>query len=311
MAPESQLLDPRTLVRIRDLALRSRAVIDGMCRGVHHTPQPGLSVEFTEYRSYAMGDDLRFLDWKRYARSDRLYVRRFEDETNLRCWFLFDVSRSMAFGEQSVSKIEYGATLIATLSYVLINRRDAVGLARFAERIESFHPARLHFQHWRRLLGALSGSSSATTTDLGRSVEQIGGLLKGRGLVIVVSDFLAELESMRLPLARLRARGHDVLLLQLLDPAEVHFVDDGRHWIRDLETGRRITVDPNRTSAEYHERFARHQETLRELARATECDVETILTSTPLDQALSDLLERRARLTKGRVLRRSQGGSVR
>ena len=309
MPDQSQLLDPRTLIRIRDLALRSRAVIDGMCRGVHHTPTPGLSVEFTEYRSYAAGDDLRFLDWKRYARSDRLYVRRFEDETNLRSWFLLDVSRSMTFVGDGMSKLDYAATLIATLSYVLINRRDAVGLARFAENIETFLPATLHFQHWRRMLAALSGTSQASAPDLSSSIERLGGLLKGRGLVLVVSDFLAPLNSLSQALTRLRARGHDVLLIQLLDDAEVHFSDDGKQWLRDLETGQRITIDPARSIADYHQRFSAHQNQLSSLAKSSECELHTVLTSQPLDIALADLLEARAKRTRGRVMRRNSGAS--
>lgn len=310
MAQDSQLLDPRTLIRIRDLALRTRAIVDGMCRGVHHTPTPGLSVEFTEYRAYVPGDDLRFLDWKRFARSDRLYVRRFEDDTNLRCSFLLDISRSMTFGQVGIPKLDYASTLIATLSYVLLNRRDAVGLGRFAGQIETFLPAGLHFQHWRRLLGALSGPSSASTTDLAPTLERLGGLLRGRGLIIIVSDFLAELSTLKLPLARLRARGNDVLLLQILDDAELQFEDAGNRWIKDLESGKKVTIDPRRAAQEYQQRFSAHQAQLQTIARSCECDWHLIRTSVPLDQSLSEVLTKRAELTRNRVLRRSRGGRM-
>ncbi len=310
MSAPRDALDPRALVRIRDLELRARTIVAGLHRGLHRSPLPGLSIEFTEYRPYAPGDDLRFLDWKRFARSDRPYVKRFEDETNLRCWFLVDASRSMEFGSEGLTKFEYARTLTATLAYLLLERHDAVGIARFAGDVERFVPARFRVRQWQHLLATLATEPTGDATDPVRSLEHFSRLVNRRGLVVLVSDCLTDPEGLERSLGMLRGRGQDLILLQLLDPREAALAPEDPYQVRDLETGRRIVIDPRRAAEEYRRRFEAHQRRLDEIAKRLGADRFVVMTDRPLDEALAAALLARSRRLAGRVLRRERiGGS--
>src|SRR6056297_1641288 len=173
-------IDPRAVMRIKDLQLRARAVVEGFYNGLHRSPYHGFSVEFSEYRPYTTGDDLRGLDWKVFARSDRYYIKKFEDETNRRCYLVLDQSKSMAFGSLEYSKIEYARTLVATLAYYLTLQRDSVGLMTFDEEIGDFISARRREGHLRQMLVSLSRPVSGSGTDLDKPLKQIAALVRRR-----------------------------------------------------------------------------------------------------------------------------------
>ena len=225
-------------MRIESLELRARIVVQGFLSGLHRSPYHGFSVEFTEYRQYSPGDDLRHLDWRLFARSDRYYIKRFEDETNLRCTLLVDMSRSMGFGSIPYTKIEYARTMAATLAYFLSMQRDAVGLVTFDQEIADFVPPRYRPGHLHRLMVCLERAVSGTSTDLSGPLEQVAATVRKRGMVVLISDLLAPVEMLRSRLGYLRSQGHEVVLLRVLDPAELNFTFQKATTFVDVETGK-------------------------------------------------------------------------
>ena len=181
-------------MRLKNLEFRARVVVEGFLTGLHKSPYHGFSVEFSEYRQYTPGDDPRYLDWKLYARSDRYYIKRFEDETNLRCWLLVDLSRSMSFGTLAYDKAEYAKTAAATLAYFLTQQRDAVGLLTFDETLTEFLPARYRPGHLHRLMLGLERSVGGKSTNIETPLERIAAAVSKRGLIILISDLLAPVE---------------------------------------------------------------------------------------------------------------------
>lgn len=295
-APATRLLEPAALMRIRSLELRARIVVEGFLSGIHRSPYHGFSAEFSEYRQYVPGDDIRHVDWRVYARSDRYYVRKYEDETNLRCQLLVDGSRSMAYGsDPEMSKHRYAATLAATLAHFLTGQGDAVGLTRFDDRIRDYLPPRKRPGHLRRLMLALEQPAEGRTTEFGSPLERIAQMHDRRGLFVLFSDLLAPLDELGRQLNLLKARGHEVLVFQVLDPREIDFAFDSSARFTDLESGRGHFIDPGRARAGYLERFAAHQEELGGICRRAGIDLLTVPTDRPLDLALYDFLSSRSR----------------
>ena len=299
--------DPAALMRIKHLPWRARSVVQGFLSGLHKSPAHGFAVEFTEYRPYTPGDDLRFLDWKLLARSDRLQLKQFEDETNRRCWLLVDQSRSMAFGTQGYSKADYARTAAATLAWFLAGQRDAVGLLGFDATVRQYLPARFRPGHLRRLLQLLEQPLGGTATDLAAPLTEVTRLANRRGLVVLLSDLLAPLDLLATRLSWLRARGHEVLLLRVLDPRELDFDLPGEALFTDLETGRELHIDPVAAREGYQKKFADHAHQIRQICGELGIDLTVLTTATPLHEALVALLQSRAR-GAGRGGRRAGGG---
>src|SRR5213083_3348802 len=207
-----KLIDPQTLMSIKNLELRARVVVEGFWHGLHRSPYHGFSVEFTEYRQYSPGDDPRYLDWRLYARTDRYFIKKFEDETNLRCHLLVDNSRSMGYGSLPYTKAQYANTLAATLAYFLYLQGDAVGLLTFDEQIREYLPARHRTGHLRHLMLALEQPAGGQTTDLSAPLQRIVDVVNKRSLMVLLSDLLAPTATLGKNLTSLAACGHDVLL---------------------------------------------------------------------------------------------------
>ncbi len=294
------LIDPRALMALGNLELRARAVVRGFATGLHRSPRHGFSVEFTEYRQYTPGDDLRHLDWRVFGRTDRYYLKRFEEETNLRCHLVVDQSRSMEFASGGITKAVYAATLAATLACFLQLQGDAVGLLTLDEELRDFIPARYRTGHLRQLMLALERAPAGRATDLGLALERLADLIPHRGLVVVVSDFLVPVESLMSRLRRLTACGHEVVLFQVLDPAEIVFGFDQPTRFRDLETGQLMEVDPGAARAGYRTRFDAHQARLRDGCVGLGIAFHRVETSQPLELALLAFLEQRERRVGGR-----------
>ena len=298
-------IDPDAIMRIKDLPLRARGVVEGFQNGLHRSPYHGFSVEFSEYRPYSVGDDPRGLDWKLYARTDRYFVKRFEDETNRRCYLVVDQSQSMGFGTLAYTKSEYARTLAATIAYYLALQRDGVGLVTFDEKIDQYLPARNRIGHLRQLMAALSRPLAGKSTQIGEPLEHLAKLVSKRGLVILISDLLVDAQSLSSKLALLRSRGHEVIVLRTLDPAEVILQLDAPGVIVDMETGRDFYVDPALASAEYQQRFGDHRRELRAICDSQGIDCFEVLTDRPLEASLVDILS--AHQSKGRVKPRNAG----
>lgn len=296
-------VSPTAIMQIKNLELRAKIVVEGFMSGLHRSPYHGFSVEFTDYRQYSIGDDLRYLDWKLYAKQDRYYIKRFEDETNLRCYLLVDMSRSMGFGSGNYSKLEYAKTLAASLAWFLNRQRDAVGLVTFGDQIVDMIPPRYRAGHLRRLMLTLENSTSGKSTDLSAPLEQIAQTVSKRGLVVLISDLLAPVESFVKNLNYLRTRGHEVVILRTLDPTEIEFEFDKASLFRDLETGREIYVDPQSAVADYRKRFAEHEAAIKEICDQIGVDFFTISTDQPIEAALLELIQSRA--SSGRSVKRA------
>ena len=284
-------IDPRALFAIRNLEVRARVIVDGLWAGLHRSPFTGFSVEFTEYRQYSPGDDLRYLDWRVLARTDRDYVKKFEEETNLRCQLLVDTSRSMLFGSRGYTKADYARTLAATLGYFLFHQRDVVGLALFDDGVREYLPARWRPGHLRHLLALLERSPEGRATRLDRVLDEVAQLWRKRSLVVVVSDLLPPVAGWDRAFARLVATGHDVRVLQVLDPAE-QTLDFGSPALwEDLEDGRRVYVDPAQARRSYRERFAAHQTEVRRALEERGVSHQVVSIDRPLDYVLLEMLQ--------------------
>ncbi len=300
-------IDPRALMRIKSLQIRARVAVEGFVKGIHRSPYHGFSVEFSEYREYTPGDDTRYIDWKLFARSDRYHVKRFEDETNLRCHLVVDSSRSMGYGSGPYTKGDYARTAAATIAYFLSRQRDAVGLITFDDRITDYLPPRHRPGHLRRLMGILEREPSGKATDLAKPLEEIAATVRKRGLIVLISDLLVPLDTLRTRLGYLRSRGHDVVVLRVLDPAEVDFPFTNPAMFRDSESGRAMDVDPAAARAGYVRRFSAHAAEIARACADQGIELVSLATDRPLELVLFDLLK--ARIRRGRFSgRRSQAG---
>jgi uncharacterized protein (DUF58 family) len=301
-ASSASFLDPKALMAIRNLELRARTVVEGFWHGIHRSPYHGFSVEFTEYRPYAEGDDPRYLDWRLVARTDRYFIKKFEDETNLRCSLLVDGSHSMSFGSCGYTKSDYARTLAATLAYFLSHQGDATGLLTFDEQVREYLPARSRPGHLRHLMLALEKPAGGTSTDVAAPLRRVAELVRKRSLIVLISDLLAPVESLAGPLALLTASRHEVVVFQVMDPAERTFDFDQAARFLDMESGRDLFLDPSLARGEYVRRFEAHLEAVRATCQQLGISHVPLDTAKPLELALFDFLK--ARTGRGKLIRR-------
>jgi uncharacterized protein (DUF58 family) len=291
-----RFLDPGVIARLGTMELKARTVVEGFLSGLHRSPYKGFSVEFAEYRQYRPGDDLNTLDWKVYARTDRHYVKKFEEETNLECHLLLDQSASMSYrGAAPMTKLEYGSVLAASLAFLMNRQRDATGLIAFDEQIRFRLPAASRPGHLHALLLALERLETGQRSNVGRPLHQLAEALLKRSLVVLITDLLDDPEPVIKGLRHLKFRGTDVVVFQVLDPDELTFPFKGASKFKDIETADEVVADPARARTEY----------LRELAgltlrydrelRGAGIDYVQLDTSQPLDFALLTYLSARAR----------------
>lgn len=284
-------INPQALLAIRDLEMRARVVVDGLWSGLHRSPLEGFSVEFTEYRQYSPGDDLRYLDWRALARTDREYIKKFEDETNLRCHIVLDTSHSMLFGSLDYKKSDYARTLAATIAYFLIQQRDVVGLSIFDSEIRDYLPARWRPGQLRHLLSKLEREPEGRETNLGHALEEVAKLNQKRSLVLIISDFLTDPAEWEFELGHLVAMRHDVRAIQILDPAELSLNFGSAAQWEDLETGKRLYIDPDVARKDYLEKFSAHQAQVKQTFDQRGVSFQTVASDTPLDYVLLDMIK--------------------
>jgi len=294
------LIDPRSLMAIRNLEFRARIVVEGFWNGLHRSPYHGFSVEFTEFRQYSPGDDLRYLDWRVFARSDRFYIKKFEDETNLRCHLLVDHSRSMGYGSLPYTKTAYANTLAATLAYFLHAQADAVGLLTFDEQLRDILPARNRAGHLRQLMLALEAPLAGQRTDFKLPLTRVMQMVRKRGVVVLISDLLAPLEDLERALGELRAFGHEALVFHVLDPAEASFKFDQAAIFEDLENGKKLYVDPLTVRKAYIGKLQGHCQAAQKICEHRGIGYVLLTTDRPLEFALFDFLRRRMERGKRR-----------
>jgi len=300
------MLDSEALSKIRSLELRAKIVVEGFRVGLHRSPYHGFSAEFSEYRQYAPGDDSRHVDWRVFARSDRYFIKKYEDETNLRCQLLVDASRSMAFGSGPMTKAAYAATLAATLAYFLYGQGDAVGVTTFADSVMDYLPPKSTRGHLRRLMLLLEKSPTGAGTDLGEPLRRVAEMEKKRGLFILVSDLLAPVDMLGARLNYLRARGNDVVVFQVLAPEELDFSFDRVAPFVDLESGQEVMLDPGLARGRYREALQRHLDEILEICCARGIGYHLLCTDKPVEEALRRFLGGRDALQAGAMNRRGR-----
>jgi uncharacterized protein (DUF58 family) len=299
-----RFLDPAVIARLATMELKARTVVEGFLSGLHRSPYKGFSVEFAEYRQYLPGDDLSALDWKVYARSDRHYIKKFEEESNLECHLLLDVSGSMSYGgaaqtpaptKAGLSKIEYASVLAASLAFLMHRQRDACGLMAFDEKIAVRVPASARRGQLHTLLVALERLTTGRRSDVARPLQQLAEALVRRSMVVLISDLLDEPEPIIKGLRHLRFRGNDVVVFQIRHPDELTFPFHAAARFKDLESAEAVTADPRGIRDEYLRELARIHTQYEQELRGIGIDYVPLDTSKPLDFALTAYLAARSR----------------
>jgi uncharacterized protein (DUF58 family) len=295
MAGPARYLDPAVLARLGTLDLKAKTVVEGVLTGLHRSPRRGFSVEFAEYRQYLPGDALATIDWKVFARTDRHYVKKFEEDTNLDCHLLLDVSASMQYGSRGVSKGEYGCYLAASLAYLMHRQRDAVGLIAFDDRIVHRVPPSARTGHLRTVLLALERLPAGHRTNVAKPLGDLAKVLAKRGLVVVISDLLDDPARVIEGLRHFRQRGTDVIVFHLLDQQELQFAFADAARFRDTESAAEVFADPSAVRAGYLRAVEGFVDTYRRELGGAGIDYRLLDTSKPLDLALMAYLNLRAR----------------
>lgn len=292
----ARFLDPELLARIGSLELLARAVVEGFMSGLHRSPFTGFSTEFTEYRQYNPGDDLRYLDWRLLGRTDRYFIKKYRADTNTQCHVLLDTSASMNYAHaSSITKLQYAQYLAASLAYLLNRQQDAVGMVAFADKIHTHVPARNRTGHMRTIFGNLSILESGGETDLTHSLHQLAEILTRRGIVVIISDFYDQPDRLQAAFQHLRFKGHDLVAFHVLDQNELDFdFNDPVLLLEDAETQEQMPVLPDVVMDGYRERMHKHIDDMRRCASANHVDYEMMTTKQPLDFALFSFLSRRA-----------------
>jgi uncharacterized protein (DUF58 family) len=286
-----RFLNPSVLAGISGLDLVAKTVVDGFVAGLHRSPDFGFSHEFAEYRAYTPGDDLRSVDWNVYARTERLYLRRYRGETNSLLTILLDASNSMQFGSHSVNKMDYARYLAASLFYLAIHgQRDAAGLITFDDEIRNYIRPSTRQGQLHRLLAGLEQAEARARTDFSKPMRYFMELLRRRGMVLIVSDFWDSPESIIRTIEPLRFRGNEVVLFHVLDPEDVRPKLNGPSILVDLETNAQLEVTPDYTKNEYKEKIQAHLDDLRDRTQAAGMGYYLLMTDRPLDEALREYL---------------------
>ena len=300
MANPNDFLDPKDISRLANHQVLARRVVEGFCSGLHRSPHKGFSIEFKQHRAYTRGDEIRRLDWKVFAKSDRFYIREYEEETNLRCHLLLDSSGSMGYGEdqeESPSKLAYGSRLAACFAYLALRQTDSVGLTTFDAKIRSMVPPRGGASHNRQIIDLLAKSKAGEDTDLGGVFHEIAPRLKKRGLVIIISDCFGDISSILKGLAHFNHAKHDVVIFQIWHRDELDF--PFRSWTRfDCleQQGLRHTVDPMHLKEAYLKNLKEYRESLVQGCHKHRVQLFPMTTDQPYAEGLASFLSARAKV---------------
>jgi uncharacterized protein (DUF58 family) len=293
-----KFLSPDIVSKLKGMELKARMVVEGFITGLHKSPYHGFSVEFAEHRQYMPGDPIKDIDWKVYAKSDRFYIKRHEEETNLKAYLLLDCSASMGYrsDHSAPTKFDYALTLAASLSYLMLKQRDAVGLTTFADRITQYIPPRSAGGHMHVLLQQFANLETASTTDLALPLHEMAERIRRRGLIIIISDLFDKPEAIISGIKHFRHRRHEVIVFQVLDPRERDFGFAGEAIFEDMETKERITTLPWQIRKDYIRKFRETMAYISAECRQAYVDYHLIDTATPFDKALYAFLAKRERL---------------
>jgi uncharacterized protein (DUF58 family) len=296
----SPLLEPGTLAQLHGLELRARRIVEGYVAGLHRSPYRGFSNEFAEHREYAPGDDLRYVDWKVYGKSDRFYLKQFEEETNLLCYLLLDTSESMQYQgpHAPLSKFAYAQCAAAALAYLVLHQRDAAGLVTFDQEIRQLIRPSSNPTQLKQLLRVMEDTSASRKTRTGPIFHDLAERLGRRGIVLILSDLFDDLNSMLAGLKHLRHRRHDVIVLHVLDPAEIDLPFQQVTMFKGLEALGQVVTEPRSLQAAYRREVQSFIKRVRSGCRAQQIDYVTIRTDQPLDAVMRTFLSARKKRVK-------------
>jgi uncharacterized protein (DUF58 family) len=288
-------LDPQTLAKLQGLELRARSIVEGYVSGVHRSPYHGFSIEFAEHREYTQGDDLRYVDWKVFGKTDKFYLKQYEEETNLVSYMLIDTSESMRYrsDEAPLSKLEYAQCIAASLSYLILQQQDSVGLVTFDKEIRSLVRASSNPSHLKQLLHVMENSRPERKTQTGPIFHDLAERLKRRGLVLILSDLFDNVPAMMAGLKHFRHRRHEVVMFHVLDPAELEFPFRQTTLFRGMEELPDVLTDPRALRRAYLEEFGKFLQAVRKGCRAQHVDYLLLRTDQSLEIALSSYLASR------------------
>ena len=287
---KKSFLDPQILMTLSGMELKARMVVEGIVSGLHKSPYQGFSVEFAEHREYTQGDEIKHIDWQVYAKSDRLYVKRYEEETNLRCYILLDSSGSMGYRSDGMSKLEYGAHLAAALTYLMLRQQDSVGLVTFDEVIRRYIPPRNSPRHLKIIVEELEGLKPGNKTRVSNIFHDLAERVHRRGLVIVISDLFDDPDEILVSLQHFRHKKHEVIVFHLLDPSELLFPFERMTLFRGLEDGRRVLTEPATLRKRYLQQLYAFVDKLKKGCRDNRIDYFQISTDENFGRALTRYL---------------------
>ncbi|MFC1759033.1 DUF58 domain-containing protein [Planctomycetota bacterium] len=293
MPDSKRFLHPEAISRISRLQLRARYIVEGFLSGMHRSPYFGQSVEFRQHREYAPGDDLRHVDWKVWARQDRLYVKQFEEDTNMRCTLLVDVSNSMKYGNGPLNKYEYACSIAASMAYLILRQNDAVGAVAFDEKIRQIVPVRSKRNHLQAVIDSMNVSTPADKTEVLSIMKSVAEKNSRRGMMILISDLLTDVDRMVKGLRMLRQRGHDVMVFHIMDDDELDFPFDGPTRFEGMESVDTVNCNPRALRDGYLEAMNTFLEDVRHGCAKNRVEYALIRTSQSLDAALATYLGNR------------------
>lgn len=297
MSDRRKYLDPNNVASLKNLELRAKLVVEGFITGLHKSPYHGFSVEFSEHRAYRPGDEIRHIDWQVYGRTNKFFVKQYEEETNLRCTLVIDSSASMKFASDGhISKFEYAILLSSAIAYLMTKQRDAVGMAVFNEDIIEYMPSRSKASYSSQIIKTLSEIEPNEKTMMSSSLDKLAERIKRRGLVVIFSDLFDDLESISNSLKHFRHKGHEVVLFHLLDPRELDFNFQGNATFVDMESGEKILTNPYQLKKAYSEKMEDFLNDLKQECYKQNVDYHLVKTNEPFDKAMINYLAKRQKL---------------
>jgi len=290
-------LNPSIISKLNSLELRARLVVEGFMVGLHKSPYHGFSVEFTEHRPYMQGDSIKDIDWKVYGKTEKFFIKQYEEETNLKSYILLDTSKSMGYTSgKNLSKLDYAITLSAALSYLMNKQQDAVGLTLYSESIDKYFPPKVNRAYLQEMLKALSAIQPANKTNTANSLNSIAEKIKRRGLVVIISDFFDDVNSILKALKHFRYQKNEVIVFQILDPLERNFAFGTDAVFKDLESEEEITTQPYQIQKAYRDSMENFLGKIKSECLNSKIDYNLIETSMPFDKALFSYIQKRSKL---------------
>jgi uncharacterized protein (DUF58 family) len=294
--PGGHILTPDIISRLNNLSLKARFVVEGFIVGLHKSPYHGFSVEFSEHRAYGAGDEIRHVDWKLWGKTDRFFIKQFEEETNLKSYLLVDQSLSMTYKSKKMTKLEYAQILAASLGYLMLKQQDAVGLTLFDDRIRVNIPARSKRSHLNIILSQMQNITAGPETTIAPVLHKTAEAIKKRGLIILISDLFDDPDKVLSGLQHFRYKGHEVIVFHVLDPQEITLDFTQRTRFRDMESGEEIVTDPWHIQSDYQKSMEQFCDYIKSNCRQKNIDYVQLSTDLPLDMALSEYLIKRKRI---------------